>query len=291
MSIMEKTRTRLRDMLFGRTQIKVVESVDPDVDCVPTFLIGTFRSGTTLFRYLLDSHTDITSPPETKFLVHFAEMYGNAITRNALGDMGYDEEFLRCQILRFANSIYGTYQQSYNARLLVDKTPEYTRCLDFIDWLYKGRCRYVVIYRNGLDVTQSMLSVNIDPLEGNKTTETAFEYWKHDTEALLAWEESLPDRCHRVLYDNLCDDTEKELAGVMDFLGYPFQTGQMQWYDKNHAVGAEDIKARRQRKINKSTGNYQDWPQQVVLNLKERAAEVHQAIGFDPQTLKPVDRD
>ena len=41
----------------------------------PGFLIGVYRSGTTLLRYILDSHSNIAVPPETNFLYPLADMW------------------------------------------------------------------------------------------------------------------------------------------------------------------------------------------------------------------------
>lgn len=286
MIFVDKLRTRMRDLLFGRTKIQFIDPVDKSDEIIPCFIIGTFRSGTTFFRYLLDSHSEICSPPETKYLVHFAEMMGKKSTQNAFSNMGFDEFFVRRQILDFANAVFGGYLKSKGASLLVDKTPEYTRILDFLDWLYQGRCKFLLIFRNGLDVTRSMMSVNIEPLEADKTVDTAFEYWKADTETMLQWETAHPDRCYRILYDELCDDTEGVLCGVMDFMGLEFEPAQLRWYEKEHTQGAEDIKARRQRKVNKSMHTYGDWSEETIQDLLMRAASLHQVIGYDPVTLE-----
>lgn len=284
MQKLDVLRTRLRDMLFGRTKIKVVTQ-DTGTDVLPVFLIGTFRSGTTLFRYLLDSHSQLCCPPETKFLVHLASMHNTASTAEAFEHMGFDDEFIRRQMKNLVNGIYGAHLQAMGKAFLIDKTPEYVRTLEFIDWLYEGKCKFVLIYRNGLDVAHSMNSTPIEPLEGNKTIDTAFEYWKSDTATMLDWQARHPDRCHKVVYDKLCDDTEETLRGVMQFIGLDFEPGQLHWYEHEHSRGAEDIKARRQRKINKSVQNYLEWPEHTVADLKQRSTELHQAIGFDPQTL------
>jgi len=272
-------------MLFGRTKIKVI-SQNPDEDVLPVFLIGTFRSGTTLFRYLLDSHSNLCCPPETKFLVHLAEMHDSASTTAAFEDMGFDEPFVRQQMKHLVNGVYGSYLAAMDKEFLIDKTPEYVRTLAFLDWLYEGKCRYVLIFRNGLDVAHSMMSTHIRPLEDNKTIDTAFEYWKCDTQIMLDWQSTHSDRCHKVVYNRLCDETELTLRGVMDFIGLDFEEGQLAWYEHEHSRGAEDIKARRQRKINKSVHNYLEWDEQIVSDLKRRSAQLHSAIGFNPDTLE-----
>lgn len=284
MNALDTFRTRLRDMLFGRTKIKVINQ-DAANDVTPVFLVGTFRSGTTFFRYLIDSHSQICCPPETKYLVHLANMRDRESTTEAFDNLGFDPGFVRQQMRRFASTVYGTHLKAMDKAFLVDKTPDYVRILDFIDWLYEGQCKYVLIFRNGLDVAHSMMSTHILPLEDDKTIDNAFEYWKTDTAIMLDWLSKHPERCHKVVYNALCDETESTLHGVMDFIGHEFEPGQLTWYEHEHTRGAEDIKARRQRKINKSVHNYLEWPEDVVADLKQRSTDLHEAIGFDPETL------
>ncbi|MCU7859968.1 MAG: sulfotransferase [Candidatus Thiodiazotropha sp. (ex Lucinoma kastoroae)] len=285
MKTIDVFRTRLRDVLFGRTSIKVVTQ-DRGMDVVPIFLIGTFRSGTTLFRYLLDSHSQICCPPETKFHVHLAAMYNTASAMDAFIDMGFEEGFIRHQLRKFSSTFYSAHLEAMSKKCLVDKTPEYVRILNYLDWLYEGKCRYLLIYRNGLDVTHSMNEVHIEPIEQDKSLDKAFEYWKSDTQTMLDWMEKYPDRCHKVVYDQLCDDTKDTLNEAMKFIGLEMESQQMKWYSHSHSRGAEDIKARRLRSINKSVHNYDEWPEEIIKDLKLRSASIHRAVGYDPNTLE-----
>ncbi len=283
--MLDKLRTRLRDMAFGRTQIRVVNLSD-ETDVTPVFVIGTFRSGTTLLRFLLDSHSQLCCPPETKFLVNLAEMHGDQSTTRALETMGLENDYVRNSLKSFASSLYSPYLSVKGKSILVDKTPEYVRILDFIHWLYEGRAKYILIYRNGLDVAQSMFKQVIEPLEENKTIDTCFDYWKKDTRIMLDWHERHKEACHKLVYENLCSDVEGVMTRAFKFLELPWEESVLEWYRQSHDIGYEDIKARRQRSIQKSSGNYSDWPKEDIKRMKESAHEIHSAIGYDPDTLE-----
>ncbi len=169
--------------------------------------------------------------------------------------------------------------------IIIDKTPEYVRILDFIDWLYDGKCNYIMLFRNGLDVANSMNNVIIEPLEGNKNIDTAFNYWLTDTKIMLDWMEHNKARCQKVVYDNLCDNTESVVTNLLEFLKLEWEPQILDWYKQQHDMGYEDIKARRQRKINKSSTNYTEWAPDDVSRLKELASDVHNKIGFNSETL------
>ena len=279
--------TRFRDVVFGRPRIHVVtDSGNEKSSIKPIFIIGTFRSGTTLLRFLLNSHSRVCCPPETKFLIHLAAMHKDESAMRALKHMGFEKTFLKMKIQEFVNSFYKIYMQANNKVVFIDKTPDYVRILDFIDWLYDGKCKYIVIFRNGLDVTQSMNSTIIEPLEPSKTIYSAFEYWHKDTTIMLEWLSKHPERCFKLTYEELCDNTKFVMADVLSFIGEKWEEGILKWYSKRHDRGFEDINARRQRKINKSVQTYRDWDPEVIRKLKQKAYSLHCKIGYDPSLLQ-----
>lgn len=282
--MLDKMRTRLRDIAFGRTKIKIIElSNVPTVQ--PIFLVGTFRSGTTLLRYILDSHSHICCPPETKFQNVLAGFRNVQNVQHAFAALGLEESYIRSNLQAFASRIYDPYMKVKGKPILVDKTPEYVRCIDFLDWLYEGKAKYIVLFRNGLDVAKSMSDIWIDALGKSNSPETAFEYWREDAHILLDWLEREPLRTCKVVYDELCDTPRPVIERVLGFIGEEFEETVMEWYNKEHDRGDESNKARRQRRFNKSVGNYEVWGEEVVAQFKSRSESLHCRIGFDPNTL------
>lgn len=290
--LIDKLQTRLRDAIFGRTRLHVVSQRDEDASAqAPVFVVATFRSGSTFLRLLLNSHSQICCPPETKFLLHLAALRADDVTGKALASLGYEEAYVRDRLRALASEFYGPYLQAMGKAILVDKTPDYVRVLDFIDWLYEGRAKYIVLFRNGLDVAQSMNDTRLDPFDENKNLRTTFEYWKTDAEIMLNWLSAHPERCCKVLYESLCDDLKGEMGAVLSFLGLAWEDEIETWYKRGHDRGHEDNKARRQRSVNKRTNTYADWDVGLVDEFKLTARSVHEAIGYDPDSLSPQTRD
>lgn len=286
---MDKLLTRLRDMAFGRPRIKLIdEKRVSEYDVEPIFIIGTFRSGTTLLRYILDSHSAICCPPESKFLEPLASFYTTESCMRALRYMGYDEGFVKEKLRALADAFFIGYMLAHDKRRWADKTPEYIRVLDFIEWLYGPMCKYVLIYRNGLDTADSMNRTHIDKLDDQKNLTKVFEYWFQDTQIMAHWERKHPARCYSLKYEDLCTRTRPILKKLINFLEEDWEEDVLHWYKKGHDRGDEDIKARRQRGITLSFGNYKNWPQELQQRLKEKAASLHEMIGYDPETLMPV---
>ncbi|MEW6518555.1 MAG: sulfotransferase [Thermodesulfobacteriota bacterium] len=278
----------MRDIVFGRSRITVVDKSEQEkLHVRPIFLIGCFRSGTTLLRYLLDSHSLICSPPETKFLTHLSGLHKDSESMQAFGTMGFDDEYVRKRMKHFAEEFFLDYMAAKKKVRWVDKTPEYVRILDYIDWMYGEEVDYIFIYRNGLDVTQSMLLQSIAVLEPNKNMAKAFEYWFEDALTMLSWRQKLKGRCCEVFYENLCRNPSDTMNTIFDFLDVPREDVVDVWFRKRHDMGFEDIKARRQTSIKLSHGNFSAWSREELDHYKARAAEVHERLGYDPETLMP----
>jgi protein-tyrosine sulfotransferase len=75
----------------------------------PSFLIGIYRSGTTLLRYVLDSHSNIAVPPETNFLYPLADLWRSEWSENGLRGIGVDESGLRDRLLEFSAGVFDDY--------------------------------------------------------------------------------------------------------------------------------------------------------------------------------------
>jgi hypothetical protein len=228
-------------------------------------------------------------PPETKFLLHLAALRGDEGSVRALKSMGFDETSQRRFIRDFSDRVFENYMKSKNKVRWADKTPEYVRILDFVEWLYGPNCKYVLIYRNGLDVAHSMNSTYISCLEPDKTINKAFEYWAHDTEILHSWETTHSDRCVSVKYENLSRTLESEMRRIFEFLGEEWEDEILKWYEHGHDMGDEDIKARRQRQLRLSFGHFSEWDPKLRNELIARSRELHEKIGYNPSTLQPIE--
>ncbi len=144
-----------------RERIVVREvSSDGSSQMPPCFLIGVYRSGTTLLRFVLDSHSNIAVPPETNFLEEMASMWRSEWIRKGLAGAGVDDERLRNLFKKFAAGVLDKYALAKGKGRWVDKTPAYTNILDFLDYLYGRDCKYIMLYRHGLDVANSLAKMH-----------------------------------------------------------------------------------------------------------------------------------
>jgi hypothetical protein len=58
-----------------------------------------------------------------------------------------------------------------------------------------------------------------------------------DYVALMAhFEQALPGRIHRVIYESMIEDTETQVRALLDYCGLPFESGTLRFYENERAV-------------------------------------------------------
>jgi hypothetical protein len=125
------------------------------------YLLGIPRSGTTLLSALLNQHKDVYCPPEPWTMLATASLgtvpaanaADAALIRQASAGYTADSVLHRDLALR----IYDSMMTGRTASYLVDKTPRYHHCLDYIA-ATMPEARYLWIIRNPLDVAASYQS-------------------------------------------------------------------------------------------------------------------------------------
>jgi len=272
----------------------VVRVLDPSQRkrCPPCFLIGVYRSGTTLLRYVLDSHSRIAVPPETNFLNSLAEMWYSEWMRKGLSGVGVDEEGLLERLREFAWTIYDDYTLAKGKARWVDKTPSYVDILDFIDRLFGPECRYIMLYRHGLDVAQSMATVySNDGLAGPakryadafaRSPRVAFvRYWADQCRKMMDFESRHPERCYRIHYERYASDPHKELPPVFQFLGEAWEPQVLHYHKASHDFGLQDHKIETERGFKPKTGTYRQWHAQDMAEATEIASPVLEQLGYE----------
>ncbi len=55
-------------------------------------------------------------------------------------------------------------------------------------------------------------------------------YYRDYVELMAHFDEALPGRVHRVIYERMVDDTETEVRRLLDYCGLPFETACLRFY-------------------------------------------------------------
>jgi len=212
------------------------------------FIIGGFyRSGTTLLRRLLDSHSQVHCPPEIKFfrdlrmefqddpyahLRFFTTVHSlPASTEDLLDTIGQGYVALRQRIAQRQGKI-----------VWADKDPENALYLEQWRALLPTGFRYLHLARYPLDMLASVreaafaksLPAGLDAI---------LERWQDNCRAARVHMEQCPEDCYLMRYEDLVCFPEQTLLRLFAWLGLPFEPEIFDRFsDPLRGIGIEDQK-------------------------------------------------
>src|ERR1700681_4624546 len=218
----------------------------------PVFILSCYRSGSTLLRYVLDSHPEVYSPPELS-IGQTAELLGHFLA--GLEGSRFDPERAEAMPPRVLERIRGVLAtaaaealERKGKRLFCEKSPSNVLYLPLLEALFPS-ARYLCLHRHARDVVTSTIKMHagIPELARYVYAEkgdlvTAFvSYWTEWTSSLLAFEHAHPGRCCRLRYEDLVADPRRRAAEIFTFLGLAWDPGLIDSvFDRPHDEGRED---------------------------------------------------
>jgi hypothetical protein len=197
----------------------------------PIVVLTCARSGSTLLRFLLDSHPELACPPETGVV--------EVCTRLGVVSMLLDgppagvrpglTSLASSAIRSWVTTAFGTYLMQTGKSRWCDKSLGSAESAHrFLD-LFPGT-KFICLYRHCLDVIDSALEAcpfglrgyGMDPYAaahpGNSVAAVA-DYWVTHTRAIVEFEKQHRDACLRLRYEDLVEDPEAQSDRIFTFLG------------------------------------------------------------------------
>jgi len=238
------------------------------------FLLGAFRSGTTLLRKVLDSHPQVYSPAETWFLLPLVNLwegvgksprYNPAQAAAAIRQHITQDQFLAC-CRAFAGRFYAANMPA-SARVFIDKTPPYLAIAGALPTLFP-RARFLVLARDPRGVLWSRHTWRHanDQAVSERIREVA-----GDTRRLAAFYENNRSASTLVHYEQLCSDPAAVLRPLCDDLGVSFDPAMVHYGSAAHHEGYGDENTRDHARPHASSverwrGNPSEADQELLLD-------------------------
>ncbi len=203
----------------------------------PVFILTASRSGSTLLRFILDTHPDFACPPETMITGACVSLLRSWDILENAGSGTHRPVTAQVQLPAVAMAaVRGIVDQLYGRYLAGRGKPRW--CDKSLDSLYNARlladlypqARFVCLYRHCMDVIASgaeacpwgVSRFGFDPyvaqVPGN-TVAAIGAYWIDCAQAMLDFEQQQPGRCFRLRYEDLVTVPEHKTAELLAFLG------------------------------------------------------------------------
>jgi hypothetical protein len=284
------------------TTVIVGETVNPF-----PFIVGRSRSGTTLIRAALDSHSELAIPQESHFIAKLGrqhrryESHDGFATRLFIQDIADDFAFKRWDIppdkvtrsfaerpvTSFRDAIRRIY--AINAELqgksrFGDKTPGYVMHIPLIATIFP-ESRFIHVIRDGRNVALSHLAAGWGP----KTIAEAAVLWKRFVErGIRAGVQLGPERYFEVRYEDFVNDPETHTRDLCRYLDLTFEPEMLRYSERAEAIiGNVNTLLRRghQNLHLPPTKGLRDWRKEMtrgqVVTFEAIAGDLLQSLDYE----------
>ncbi len=228
----------------------------------PIFIVGLPRAGSTLIEQILSSHSAIEGTMELPDIIAIARRLGGKKRQgeasaypSVLGTLDRDtftalgEEYLeRTRIYR-----------KLGRPFFIDKMPN--------NFVHVGLIHLILPNAKIIDARRHPLGCCFSCFKQHFARGQAFtyslddigKYYVHYVELMAHYDAVLPGRVHRVIYEQLVADPEREVRRLLDYCGLPFEDGCLRFYENDRAVRTASSEQVRQPIFKDSVEHWQNY--------------------------------
>ena len=214
----------------------------------PLFIVGCPRSGTTLLRLILNSHSNVAIPGETYYLPSLYKainsgmvedkdsLYNFIVNSPVFREIGVSKEKLHEEI--FTSELkdisvklavgHISYMKEQGKSRWGDKTPEYLKFLPLLKGVFP-EANIIHIIRDGRDVSVSILE---NKFLGPKNICDAAYLWKSRVEkGREDGRRIFGDKYIEIIYEDLVDNPVKTIQYLCDRIDERFEDEMLKYFE------------------------------------------------------------
>lgn len=254
----------------------------------PMFIIGAQRSGTSLLRQILDSHSCIASPAESKFILPLTAVLKDKKAIHGWSAIGYDQAEVKIAMADFIRGFFDQYASTRGKTRWAEKTPNYVDCLPELWDLFGPNVQFLIILRHGLDTAFSLADPHrhypaLDPYLAAAKGDAAVAaglFWKDKNRKIEEFRSQHPVACYRLRYEDVTTDPENTLRPMFEFLGEPWEPQAVEYGNFKHHAGYGDPDVKRRSRVEANSGKYKTWPPEVQRAVREACEPMLSSLGY-----------
>ncbi len=231
----------------------------------PIFIVGLPRSGSTLVEQILASHSAVEGTMELPDVIAIARSLADPSTTR---QPPYYPEVLATLTRDQVDALGERYIRQTHARRgsglprFVDKMPN--------NWMHVGFIHMMLPNARIIDVRRHPMSCCFSAFKQHFARGQVYTYdlddigrYYADYTCLMShFDAVLPGRIHRVLYEELVEDTETVIRRLLDHCGLPFEERCLEFYDSDRAVStasSEQVRRPIYRDSLEQWKHYEQW--------------------------------
>ncbi|WP_395646359.1 tetratricopeptide repeat-containing sulfotransferase family protein [Terricaulis sp.] len=223
----------------------------------PIFIVGLPRSGSTLIEQILASHSMVEGTMELPDIIAMAKRLGGGKVRGG-SYPGVLAELSPEQIKALGEEYIARtrVQRKTDRPFFIDKMPNNSQHVGFIH-LILPNAKIIDARRHPMAACFSAFKQHF--ARGQAFTYDLADvgrYYSDYVEMMARFEAAAPGRVHRVLYEDMIENTEAEVRRLLSYLGLPFEPACLEFYANKRAVRTASSEQVRQQIY---TGAVEQW--------------------------------
>ena len=255
------------------------------------FIGGSYRSGTTLMRVMLDAHPLIRCGEETRIIPRFLEFMARNFQKDKkLHKAGLTKDMLNTAAQAFISTIVSMHGES--ASNLCTKDPENLRYSMYLSDLFPNS-KFILMIRDARATVNSIKTHGL--LAGGYSTGYQYNFlnWNKLMEEMYSQCLTIgDDRCLPVYYEQLVLYPEREMRKILKFLNIIWNDDVLNHEKK---IGSKIKLAKFEMSSNQvikplNLEGLDAWfgkiPQQVLGQI-DSLAPILKILGYDTKSRKP----
>jgi tetratricopeptide (TPR) repeat protein len=248
----------------------------------PIFIVGLPRAGSTLIEQILASHSSVEGTMELPNIMNIvAQLRKSGKDTGAkypevLAGLSPDE----CRGLG-EQYLAETRIQRHSAKpFFIDKMPN--------NFLHIGLIRLALPNAKIIDARRHPMACCFSGFKQNFANGQRFtyslmhlgRYYRDYVELMAHFDAALPGAVHRVIYEQLVEDTERVVRDLLDYCGLPFEAACLRFYDNDRPVRTASAQQVRKPIFRDGIDQWRHF-EQWLAPLKESLGEV---LTYYPHT-------
>lgn len=203
----------------------------------PIFIVGLPRAGSTLLEQILASHSAVEGTVELPDLPQIArELAGPEEDEDGFFEAVEALAPERVRALAEGYLASTRVHRKRGAPVFIDKMPN--------NCLYVGLIHLLLPNARIIDARRHPLGCCFSAFKQHFARGQSFtydladlgRYYRDYVELMAHFDEVLPGRVHRVRYEAMIEDTEREVRRLLDYCGLPFEERCLRFYDNDRPV-------------------------------------------------------
>ena len=210
---------------------------------VPIFVLGLPRSGSTLVDQILASHSQVQGTMELPHILNYVRELGGTVEErfeDTAGNSKYPYSVLKLsdEERRALGERYLKETENYHlgSPYFVDKMPN--------NFLHIGLIAQILPQAIFVDTRRHPVACCFSIFKQNFARGQSFsydlevlgKYYECYLDLMEHWKTVLPSRLHRVIYEDMVDDTERQIRDLLKHCGLEFEEGCLAFYENDRVV-------------------------------------------------------